>query len=102
LASAFVHHRRDEIGEPFLAGIVLARAAAEGEADGDQRIGVTLDEPGLDAAGAYDAFDFHAVTLSSLSCGENERCGCQHRALPQQKGREPEAHLRARLRLAFT
>jgi hypothetical protein len=30
---------------------------------------MALNEPGFDAAGAYDALDFHAVNLSGLSRG---------------------------------
>ena len=51
LAGAFVHHAGHEIGEALPVARVLCGAAAEGEAHGDQGIGVALDEPGLDAAG---------------------------------------------------
>ena len=47
---AFVEHARQEMGDARLALRVLRRPAREGELNGDQRIGVILDEPGLDAA----------------------------------------------------
>ena len=61
LAGALVHHPRDEISEAVLALGVLRGAAAEGKAHGDQRVGVALDEPGLDAAGARDVLDVHGA-----------------------------------------
>ena len=77
IAGALVHHGRDEISETFLAGIVLAGAAAKGEAHGDQRIGVALDEPGLDAAGAHDALDLHAANLACLRARADQRGGSE-------------------------
>ena len=72
LAGALVHHGGDEISEAFLARRVLRRAAAEGKAHGDQRIGVAFDEPGFDAAGADDALYLHAGDLSRRR-GRNDK-----------------------------
>ena len=55
LAGALVHHAGDEISETLLALRILRGAAAEGKAHGDQGIGVALDQPSFDAAGADDA-----------------------------------------------
>ena len=54
VAGAFVHHGGDEVGDAFLARGILRIAALEGEAQGQERHVVLLDEPGLDAAGAGD------------------------------------------------
>ena len=70
VAGAFVHHAGHEIGEALPVLRVLCGAAAEGEAHGDQGIGVALDEPGLDAAGTDDALDLHGV---SRTCGERRQ-----------------------------
>ena len=72
LASALVHHAGDEIGEALLVLRVLGGAAAEGKAHGDQGIGVALDQPSLDAAGAHDALDVHGV---SRRCGKRREEG---------------------------
>ena len=91
VASALIHHRRDEISEPLLALVVLGGAAAKGEAHGDQGIGVTFDEPGFDAARTRDALKFHVASLSRgrgdaeqqsggepRSCGRKPRSGRDH------------------------
>ena len=49
-ARAFVEHARQEMGDARLVLRVLRRPAREGELNGDQRVGVILDKPGLDAA----------------------------------------------------
>ncbi len=91
LAGALIHHGGDEIGEPFLALRVLRRAATEGEPHGDEGIGVALDEPGFDAAGADDPLYLHAGNLSRR-CGRNdERRRREPRTIAQQEGRKPVA-----------
>jgi hypothetical protein len=91
VARALVHHGRDEIGQAFLAGVILGGAAAEGEAHGDQGVGVALDEPGFDAAGARDALDLHEANLGSLGACDDERRGREPHAMPNEEERKPEA-----------
>ena len=44
-------------GQPCLARRVRRRAAGEADGDGDQGVGVILDQPGLDAPGTYHLLD---------------------------------------------
>ena len=61
VAGAFVEHAGQEIGDALLARGVLRVAALEGEAHGDQRHAVLLDEPGRYAAGALHHLDLHGL-----------------------------------------
>ena len=58
---AFVQHAAQEMRHPLLAERGLSAAALEGEAHGDQRDGVLLDEPGRYAAGAFDNLYLHGL-----------------------------------------
>ena len=56
-ACPFVQQPGGEKGHALLARGILRRAAAESDGKRNQRIGVILDQPGLDPAGTDHAFD---------------------------------------------
>ena len=89
LASPLVHHAGDEISEALLGFRVLGGAAAEGKAHGDQGIGVALDQPSLDAAGARDALDVHGVSRGCGKRREERECGGKPKALPGERAQNP-------------
>ena len=89
VARALVHHAGDEIGDAVLADRVLSRAAAKGEAHGDQRIVVALDEPSLDAARALDALDLHGVSRR-----RRKRRSDSKRGREEDAGRAPSSRHR--------
>ena len=83
-ASALIHHRGDEISEAVLVVGILGRAAAKGEAHGNERIGVAFDQPCFDAAGAYHALDLHGGNLSRRRGRDDQGRHGKARAMPQQ------------------
>ena len=89
LASPLVHHAGDEIGKALLGFRVLGGAAAEGKAHGDQGIGVALDQPSLDAAGARDALDVHGVSRGCGKRREERKSGGKPKALPGERAQNP-------------
>ena len=89
LAGALVHHAGDEISEALLVFRVLGGAAAEGKAHGDQGIGVALDQPSLDAAGARDALDVHGVSRRCGKRREERKCSGKPKALPGEWAQKP-------------
>jgi hypothetical protein len=83
VAGALIQNAGQEVGEALLAHRVLhAAAALEGEAHGDQRHAVGLDQPGADPAGAPDLLHLHGLRL----VGEDRHCrqqdGADHREGP--------------------
>ena len=57
VAGAFVEEAGHQAGQSLLAVRVLRRAAAEGETNGDDRDGIILDQPGMDALRGDDILD---------------------------------------------
>src|SRR5439155_4046855 len=61
IAGALVERAGREVGNAWFVGRVLARAAAEGEIEGDQRHRGIADDPGFDPGRGYDALDLGGV-----------------------------------------
>ena len=83
IARALVEHARYEGRNARLAVGVLGGPAGKGELQAEDRPGVVLDEPGLDALFAGNFLDFHRVCWKCCQKEEGKsRGGC--------RGGEPE------------